>query len=83
MAADEQSEFNQVFRTYTNNNHDNNEEVIQWQYESNFIDNINEYLSNENLIGNIKSNHKNIVALRTPLIGKPKKWFEKSTKKCH
>lgn len=66
-AADEQSEFNQIFRNITNNNLDDNEEVIQWQNEY-FHDNINDCLFNKNLIDSIMSNHKNIVTLRTPMI---------------
>ena len=70
-AADEQPEFNQIFRNITNNNLDDNEEVIQWQNEFNFHANINDYLFNENLIDSIISNHKNIVTLRTPMIRTP------------
>ena len=70
-AADEQPEFNQIFRNITNDNLDNHEEIIQWESEFNFNDNIQEYLLNENLIANIQSKHKDIIVLRVPMIRSP------------
>ena len=70
-AADEQPEFNQIFRNVTNIVLDDDSETVAWNSEYNFDNNDNHYILNEISPSQLKLKHAEITLLKQPMMRPP------------